>query len=214
MNADVKKPVKLLGIRNITVSGRIGTGKSTLAVHLAQVLGWNILDGGKIFRKLANQLGIHISEKNKIPDKLDIEFEEKVKQILINENNYVVQSHLAGFVAQDIKGVYKILIVCEDEEGKDKRSVRIDRLVNRDFISAGQAKEEVAKREEEHLEKFKKLYVKDDPNWVYWDEKYYDLVVNTFNLNQKEAVEFTLSHIGFNDKSKVNLVFENLKKDV
>lgn len=192
-----KKPAEIAGVRNITISGRIGTGKSTLAVHLAQALGWQVLDGGTIFRKYAREKGFHITQKEKIPDKFDRDFEDLTKKILKEEDNHIVQSHLAGFVAQGIKGVLKVLVVCEDE-GEDKKSIRIDRLMNRDLISAKDAKEEATEREERLLAKFKKLYVNNDPNWVYWDRKYYDLVVNTFNLNQKDALNYVLKGLSIN----------------
>ena len=214
MKSNLKTSVNLTGIKNITISGRLGTGKTTLANHLAQVLGWEVLDGGKIFRKYAKEMGFHIKDKDKIPDSFDRTFEDRVKKLLTDKKHHVIQAHLAGYIGQGIKGVYKILVVCNDEEGKDQRSVRIDRLMNRDLMSTKEVKQEVEEREEKLLQKFKKLYVGDDPNWVYWDEKYYDLVVNTFNLNQKEAVEFILKHIGFEDKQRLNQVFANLKKDV
>lgn len=196
-----KKSADINNIRNITISGRIGTGKSTLANHLAAALGWKILDGGKVFRKLVKELGIHISEKQKIPDKFDIAFENETKEILKNEKNYIIQNHLAGFVAQGITGAYKILVVCEDDEGEDKQSIRIDRIMNRDLISAQDAKKEIKDREEEDLKKFRRLYVNNNPNWVYWDEKYFDLKVNTYSLNQKDALSFVLKKIGFKPKS-------------
>ena len=34
---------------------------------------------------------------------------EKIKKLLKEEDNHVIQSHLAGFDAQGIKGVFKIL---------------------------------------------------------------------------------------------------------
>lgn len=191
-----KKPVELLGIRNITVSGRIGTGKTTLAEHLAESLGWNVLDGGKIFRKLTHEMGVHIKDTHKIPDSFDIAYEERIKKMLREEKEHVIQSHLAGFDAQGIDGVFKILVVCKNEEGKDKTSVRIDRLMNRDSINVEEAKEEVIEREKQNLEKFRRLYAKNDPDWVYWNEKYYDLIVNTFSLNSKEALKFVLKKIG------------------
>jgi cytidylate kinase len=58
------------------------------------------------------------------------------------------------------------------------------------------AKNEIHKREEEHLIKFKKLYVKNDPDWVYWDPKYYDLIVNTYALNREETLNYVLEKIG------------------
>lgn len=190
-----KNPQKLKGIKNITISGRMATGKSTLATHLADILGWDVLDGGKIFREYAKEKGFHIKDKEKIPDEMDRAFEEKTRQILISQKNHIVQSHLAGFVAQGIDGIYKILIVCNDENEEDKQSIRIDRLMNRDIISAEQAKSEIHEREEKLLKKFKRLYATNDTNWVYWNPKYYNLIVNTFNLNQKEAVEYVLKHI-------------------
>lgn len=195
-----KKPIQLQGIKNITVSGRIGTGKTTLAEHLAEKLGWQVLDGGKIFRKLTKEMGAHIKDTHKRPDSFDIAYEEKIKKMLQEEEGHIIQSHLAGFDAQGINGVYKILVVCKDEDGKDKTSVRVDRLMNRDNMSVKEAKEEVLEREEQNLIKFRRLYAKNDPNWVYWDKKYYDLIINTFSLNQKEALKTVLIHIGYKGK--------------
>lgn len=196
-----KKPAELPGIRNITVSGRIGTGKTTLAQHLAESLGWSVLDGGKIFRKLTREMGVHIKDTHKRPDSLDIAYEEKIKKMLREEKGHIIQSHLAGFDAQGIEGVFKILVICRNQEGKDKTSVRIDRLMNRDNISVEEAKEEVIEREKQNLEKFRRLYAKNDPDWVYWDEKYYDLVVNTFSLSSKEALGFVLKKLSLKQKN-------------
>lgn len=190
-----KSPTVLNGIKNITVSGRIGTGKSTFSKHLAESLGWSVLDGGKIFRKLAKDLKISIVNKSQIPDEIDIAFEERIKNMLINEKNHVIQSHLAGFVAQGIKETYKILVVCEDENGEDKTDIRIDRLMNRDLLSVEEAKHDLHKREEEHLIKFRRLYVNNDSSWVYWKKEYYDLIINTYSLNQEEALKFALKKV-------------------
>lgn len=197
MKNNLKKPVELFGIKNITISGRIATGKSTLALHLSNALGWDILDGGKVFRNLAKEKGFHISQKHKVPDEFDIAFDEEIKLILTKEKNHVLQSHLAGFVAQGIKDVYKILVVCDDENGEDKQSIRIDRIMNRDLVSVKKAREEIKIREEGDLKKYRRLYVGNDQSWVYWDKKYYDLIVNTYNLNQNEALNFVLKHIGY-----------------
>lgn len=192
-----EKPVELPGIRNITVSGRIGTGKTTLAQHLGKKLNWNVLDGGKIFRKLTKEMGEHIKDTHKRPDSFDIAYEERIKKLLKEEENHVVQSHLAGFDAQGIDGVFKVLLICKNKEGKDKTSVRIDRLMNRDNINIEEAKEEVIERENQNLEKFRRLYAKNDPEWVYWDEKYYDLIVNTYSLSRKDTLKFVLKKIGY-----------------
>lgn len=188
-------PVNLPNILNITVSGRIGSGTTTLAVGLSKKLGWKLLEGGALFEKIHNELKMSEIEVNSRPDHFDIEYEEKIKKMLKEEKHQIIQSHLSGFDAQGINGVFKILVICEDEEGNDKTDIRIDRLVNRKKISVEEAKEEVQRREEGHLDKWSRLYANSDPDWVYWDKKYYDLVVNTYSYNQKESLEIALEAI-------------------
>lgn len=187
-------------IQNITISGRIGSGATTLATKLAEELGWTVLDGGKLFRKINAELGMSITDSNARPDHFDLEYEERVKKMLRDEKNNIIQSHLAGYDAQGIDGVFKILVVCEDEEGNDKKDIRIDRLVNRDNVSIDEAKHEVGEREIQHLTKFRRLYADNDENWVYWNKEYYDLVINTYSHNQEESVRIALEAIQADDK--------------
>lgn len=194
----MKTPAKLVGIRNITISGRIGTGKTTLANHLSQVLDWSVLDGGKIFRQLAQEKGIHIKETGKRSDEFDLAYEERIKKMLKEEDNHIIQSHLAGFDAQGIEGVFKILVICRNKKGEDKQSIRIDRLMNRDNIHAEEARHEILEREAQDLEKFRRLYANGDKNWFFWDSKYYDLMVNTYELSPTESLDFVLENLGFN----------------
>ncbi|EKD65443.1 MAG: hypothetical protein ACD_50C00083G0002 [uncultured bacterium] len=190
-------PVDFPSIRNITVSGRIGSGTTTLASGLAEKLDWELLEGGILFEKIHNELKISEVQVGARPDHFDLEYEEKIKKLLLEESNQVVQSHLAGFDAQGIEGVFKILVICEDEEGNDKMEIRIDRLVNRKKISVDEAKEELMAREQGHLEKWSRLYAGGDPNWVYWDKKYYDLVINTYAQNKEETLRIALEKIGY-----------------
>lgn len=188
----MKTPVAVSSVRNITVSGRIGSGATTLAESIAQALGWQMLNGGGLFRKLSEEMGLDINNSNSRPDHFDLAYEERIKKMLREEKNHVIQSHLAGYDAQGIPGVYKILVVCEDTDGTDKMDIRIDRLVNRDHKIVEEAKEEVIRREAEHTEKFRRLYASGDPNWVYWNKTYYDLVVNTYSHNQEESLQVVL----------------------
>lgn len=184
-------------IRNITVSGRIGSGTTTLAIGLSKKLGWELLEGGALFEKIHNELKMSESQVTSRPDHFDLEYEEKIKKLLREKTHQIIQSHLAGFDAQGIKGVFKILIICEDEKGNDKKEIRIDRLVNRKKISVEEAKEEVRAREKGHLEKWRRLYADNDKNWVYWDRRYYDLVINTYPHNQRETLKIAREGIGY-----------------
>lgn len=183
--------IELPSVNNITISGRIGSGASTLAKKLSEKLDWPVLDGGKLFRKINGELGVTITQTEERPDHFDLEYEERIKKMLRQERHHIIQSHLSGFDAQGIDKVFKILLVCE-EHGEDVPAVRIDRLVNRDGVSVEDAKYEVRERERQHLQKFRRLYADNDQEWVYWDKKYYDLVINTFNHNQDSVLKLAL----------------------
>ncbi len=191
-------PVDLDDIKNITVSGRIGSGSTTLATKLADILGWDILDGGKILRKINQEIGANVFEASKRPDHFDIAYEERIKKMLQEESSHVIQSHLAGFDAQNIPGIFKILVVCEDAKGEDKVDIRIDRLINRDKKSIEEAKHEILERDKQDLAKWRKLYAHNDQKWVYWNKDYYDLVLNTYRHNPDESLKLTLAAIGYN----------------
>ena len=199
----MNKPIDLPGIRNITISGRIASGASTLATHLAQVLGWEFLNGGEIFRQFTAQKKLNIILSTTRPDQFDLEYEEKIKKLLKEKSHQIIQSHLAGFDAQGIKGAFKILVVCEDAFGEDKIEIRIDRLVNRDAKKVEDAKHEIVERESQNLEKWRRLYANNDQNWVYWDKKYYDLIVNTYSLNAQESSQTVLDAIGYKSKGLI-----------
>ena len=191
------QPIDIPGIRIITVSGRIASGSTTLAKHLARTLGWKHMEGGEIFwEAVRSKLGLETKQTNLRPDEEDLLFEEKQKDILKNEQYIVLESKLAGFCAQNIKDVFKIVVLCEDKDGEDQAQIRIDRLVNREELSIDDAKVEVLEREENDLAKWRKLYANNDPKWVYWDKKYYDLEINTFTLNQEESLRVVREAIG------------------
>ncbi|OGH14913.1 MAG: hypothetical protein A3H50_02575 [Candidatus Levybacteria bacterium RIFCSPLOWO2_02_FULL_37_10] len=189
--------VDLPNIKNITISGRIGSGATTLAKKLSEVLGWEMLDGGGLFRQLEKEQGFDINKSDSRPDHFDLQYEEMVKKNLREKKHQIIQSHLAGFDAREIEGVFKVLVICEGEDGNDKTEIRVDRIVNRDKVSVEEAKNEIKQREEEHLKKFRRLYANNDESWVYWDKKYYDLVINTYPHNQEETLKIALEKMGY-----------------
>jgi len=192
-----KEPVKLHNIRMITISGRIASGSTTLGHKLAGILGWRHIEGGEVFwEAIRTKMGLSEKDTNLRPDEEDEDFDASLKKILQNGKNLILETKLAGFNAQGINGVFKIAVICEDEDGKDKTDIRIDRLINREKISIEQAKEEAVDRERNDLKKWRKLYVNNDQAWVYWDKKYYDLVINTYSHNQNETLKIALQKIG------------------
>jgi len=193
----MENSIDLPKIRIITVSGRIGAGSTSLARHLAEKLGWKHIEGGDIFwETVRKRMHVDTKDTKLRADEEDLLFEKKQDQILKNEKHIVLESKLAGFCAQDIADIYKVGVICADENGVDQVEERVKRLMEREKVTLDDSRKEVLEREKNDLEKWRRLYAKDDQNWVYWDSKYYDLVVNTFSRSQEESMEAVLKAIG------------------
>lgn len=184
-------------IRIITVSGRIASGSTTLARHLAEKLSWRHIEGGDIFwERVRTKLNLDSKDTHKRPDEEDEIFDEELKKIITDEKDIVLETKLAGFNAQGVEGVFKVLVICEDQNGEDHMDIRMDRFMNREKSTVEDAKEELIQRENNDLDKWRRIYANNDTNWVYWDRGYYDLVVNTYSLNAQESLDLVLSAIG------------------
>lgn len=191
-------PVDIPNIRLISVSGRIASGSTTLAKKLSARLGWRHIEGGEIFwEAVRERLKLNPKDTGLRPDEEDAAFDASLKEILKTQQHIVLETKLAGFNAQNIPGIYKVLVVCEDQGGIDQTGIRIDRLVNREHMTIDEAKEEVLVREKSDIEKWQRLYAQGESEWVYWNPNYYDLVVNTFSHDQEQTLAVVLEKIGY-----------------
>ncbi len=182
--------------RIITVSGRIGAGSTTLAKGLSHHLGWKHIEGGEIFwEAIRSKMDIDTKDTHLRPDEEDQLFDDQLKKVLKENKNIVLETKLAGFNAQGIDGVYKILVVCEDRHGTDQTQMRIDRLVNREGKNMEDAKKEVIEREHNDLEKWRHMYADDSRDWVYYNPEYYDLIINTFEHSKDETLKIVLEKL-------------------
>lgn len=189
-------PQEIPGTRIITVSGRIAAGSTTLAKNLSKELGWRHIEGGDIFwERVRAKLGLDSKDTHKRPDDEDRIFDEELKKILKEDRDLVLETKLAGFNAQGVDGVFKVLVICQDENGDDHIDIRIDRFINREESTVDEAKAELIERERNDIEKWRKIYANGDPDWVYWDPKYYDLVINTYSHNPTDSLKLVLEKI-------------------
>src|SRR3989304_10616191 len=91
---------------NITISGKICTGTTTLAKKLEEVLGWRRLEGGALlWEPLRKKLKLAESETGFRPDEEDLKFDAALKKTLKRESHLILETHLAGFNSQGIPGV-------------------------------------------------------------------------------------------------------------
>lgn len=196
--------------RNITISGLPGTGSTTLLRLLREheILkadGWRGFSGGEFMRAYAiekgvfrPQQGLHHSSQDYEDDfdrKIDMGMREKLQQ----EQGWILEAWLSGFMAQQVPHVLKVLMKCSDD------AVRIDRIVNRDSVSVEDAKYHIQKRYEENLSKWSRMYAQEWQDWVvspgtvsadepidFWREDLYDIVIDTYSNNQQQTLEIVL----------------------
>ncbi len=171
--------------RNITVSGLVCTGTSTLSHLLSEKLGWERSSTGEMFREYSKQHRLPIEQTSLRPDSITLEIDGMVKNKLRNENNLIMEGWLTGFLARGVPGVFKILLVCD-------KALRIDRLVNRDNMTVEEAKEHLETREAENFKKWKRIYKTED----FWEPSKYDLVIDTYENSKEQTFQKTLEAIG------------------
>lgn len=186
----MKAPPSFPKWRNITISGRVASGATTLSRSLAKKLGWKLINGGELYRKHAKKNSIPLEQTNLSSDSYHLQLDNFIKEKLKNDRQLIIESWLAGFDAQEIPGVFKVFVTCSDD------GVRIDRLVNRDKISVEEAKKHLKTREEENLKKWEKLYHTRD----FWNPKLYDLIIDTYYYGPTETLDLVLKTLGYSDK--------------
>lgn len=187
-----------LNYKNITISGGVGTGTTTLSKLLKEKLepkGWKFFNGGEFMRQYAIDKGLfdpnnslhHLADV--YSDNFDKQVDYGMKERLQKEDRLVLEAWLSGFMAQGVPGVLKVLLTCSDD------AIRVDRIVNRDASSIEEAKTHIFEREEKNFVKWKRLY--GDHN--FWDPKKYDLVIDTFSNSREETLKKVLEKLGFSN---------------
>ena len=184
------KPVTHFNFRNITITGNVGVGKSTLTENLKTILepiGWTFYSVSQLQRQWIKDHNIPLEQTLLRPDAHEREIEAEVKRRLEQHEHQVLDGWLTGFMAQGIPAVLKVLVICSDD------AVRIDRVANRDDITIDEAKTLIRERERQNVEKWHAIYGKHD----FWDPKIYDLVIDTYSVSKVEAPKLVLSKLGF-----------------
>lgn len=197
--------------KNITISGLPGNGSTTLLNRLRETLkfeGWKGFSGGEFMRSYATEKGLFDAQKTLHHDAtvygedfdrhVDLGIREKVQ----NEEYWIIESWLAGFMAQGVPGTLKVLMTCSVD------AIRIDRLVNRDHITIAEAKHHIHERKAKNEAKWQKMYAPEWQQFVvaagkaqpddpidFWRPDLYDKVIDTYSTNQEDALQIVLDAI-------------------
>ncbi len=153
----------------LTVSGPPGSGKSTTAELLADAFGLDHVSGGDIFRDLAEERGYTPLEFNKLAeenDQIDRDLDRRLREIAVEEDDLVLESRLAGWLAGD-EADFRFWL---DAPAR----VRGERIAEREAKDPERATEETKAREASEAQRYQEYYGIDIQ-----DLTIYDLSVNT-----------------------------------
>ncbi len=169
--------------RAITISGEVGSGKSSIVRSLAGLLPeWNTANTGKRFREFCKSKGISIQQVATLPDEVHLAFDADQQNRLAHEMKIIVEGRLAGWLAREMEDVFRVW--CQAP-----LDVRVLRVAGREKISKGQALEDMKHRDLGDLEKYRRVYGLED----YRDPSFYHLVLDTSrhlpNVLAQEIVE-------------------------
>ncbi len=186
----------------ITISGDPGSGKSTVAKAIAEKLKLKHISSGDFMRELAAERKMTILELVKIAERdqaIDKEIDERTKN-LAEQDDFIMDSRLAWhFIPKSLK----IYLKCGVEEAAKRVFAQQRGGIEAENVTLEQTKENIIKREQSEIKRYKKYYGID-----FKDETNYDFVLDTAKLTIPEAVEEVLEFIEEKqavEKDKTNL---------
>ena len=169
----------------ITVSGPAGSGKSTLAANLAEALGYDHVSGGDIFRSLAEERGVSLVELNQqaeSDDQIDRDLDRRLRSTAREEDDLVLESRLAGWMAGDYADLKLWLDAPLD--------VRAERIADREEKPVVEAREETQTRAESERLRYQEYYGIDID-----DRSIYDLSINTARWDESGVQELIVAAV-------------------
>ena len=160
----------------VTISGYIGSGKTTVAKDLSRRFGIKHSSAGEVFRAMAMEKGLTLEEFTKLVEddpRIDREVDARQREMAKSDES-VIDGRLSGWLVDaDIKIWLKASL-----------DVRAKRVAMRESKKYGRALEETRNREESEIKRYKKLYDIDMR-----DLTPYNVVIDTTLWNAGEVAD-------------------------
>lgn len=165
----------------ITVSGLPGSGTTTLSRLLAEYYELELVSSGEIFRRMAKERGMSLSEFGALAEKdpsIDLDIDKNQKSIIHTQDNLILESRLAGHMAEGVPNVLKIWI-------KAPLLTRVKRIQRREkSVSFDEELEKTVEREKSEALRYKNYYKIDIS-----DLSIYDIVIDSEKWNQYQTLD-------------------------
>lgn len=172
----------------ITISGKPGTGKSTVAKILAKKLKLKHYSTGDLMREMAKEKGMNLMELSRQAQEdpaIDQALDARQKELGTKQDNFIIDARIAFyFIPKSVK------IFCDASiEVAAPRVFKSKRGEER-MSSIEETKRELVKRIDSEKMRYKKYYGLD-----YYDMDNYDLVIDTDGISVNEMVDTILKFL-------------------
>jgi cytidylate kinase len=168
----------------ILIVGKRCSGKSTLFWDLQKELNWPTFSLSHFLRDFIRTRGLTPPEIEQQSAETSKEIENRIQALLKTPDHVIIESRMLGFLTAPIPHTCRLLLTCAD-------TTRIKRSAFREGITVDKAQGRLYKREEKLFEAMKTAYKRDD----FYNNRYYDLVIDTTHLSPEEVLQTTTSFI-------------------
>lgn len=159
----------------LTVSGLIGSGKTSVCRELSALTGWRVVSAGTILRRMAEERGLSVIELNEIAktdESIDKLIDDQLIALRDSSVPLIVDSRLAWHF---IPNSYKIHLVVDTSIAAER--VFSAQRSDESYATPGDAYSANAQRQTIENERFKHYYDIDCEDW-----RNYDLILDSSTL--------------------------------
>ena len=166
----------------LTVSGKPGSGTSTLVDLLSKKRGWDSVNGGDIFRQEAERRELHVDDFSRLcKEDLDVDrsLDDMLKLLISSSNGpSIIESRLSGWWAY-LAGIecLRIWIEVSNEE-------RARRILSREGGQYEQVLNASLRRNSDDMERYQELY---EINLD--DMSPYNMIIQADNMDALQVLE-------------------------
>jgi len=165
----------------ITISGPAGSGKTTVCNKLSSVLSLDAVVFGNIFRDIAAERGMSLTELSELAENdraIDEMIDSRIVQIARERDDIILESRLAAYMLNR-NGIPAFRIYLDASP-----DVRIKRIGTRENETMEQALKVTAERQASEERRYK-MYYNIDIN----DTSVYDLIINTDDIDPDQVIQ-------------------------
>ena len=175
-------------VASVTISGHPGSGTSTLVDGLCNSLNWTMINGGQIFRDMADERGVTLEEFGQQcmdDDSVDQALDKLLVEAMLSEESpNIVESRLAGWWA------FKNNMQCPRIWIDVSERVRAERVVNREGGSIEDQVNLIRERMDYDGARYMRFYGIDINS-----QEPYTCVIESDQMDAEQVLQLVLTHL-------------------